>query len=193
MPLSTYHQNYADHSDEEIKKRAHIKEKELCSIFKHVSLKTSSEPVRVAIMGCGDKRFIGYHKKIFEQVLERMVEITTFDITIEHLLGEPLVFQHDCTLPFPNGFFDITYGHILLKFIETKKQLDVLINSFEALNSGGIAIHVCDWEEIKAPGPKLSDGLWAVPLGRWKDRLTKLGIEYKEVLLEYGLALVLIK
>lgn len=192
MELSTYHQKYADYSDEEIKKRADAKEQELASIFKEVSLSTDSDPVKLAVLGCGDKRFIAHHKRIFETVLKRNVEVSTFDISVDHLAGESNVFQYDCTLPLPNPPYDITFAHVLLKFIETEKQFDLLKNSFDALKSGGVATHVFDEEEIKATSPKLPDGLWAVPLEKWKHKLTELGIEYKEIPLKYGPALVLL-
>jgi len=192
MTLSTYHQKYVDQSDEELQRKADSKEQELASIFQEVSLNTDSDPVRLAVLGCGDKRFVALHKRIFEQVLKRNIEVTTFDITIDHLAGESNVFQHDCTLPLPNPPYDITYAHVLLKFIETEKQFDLLKNSFDALKSGGVAIHVFDEEEIKATSPKLPHDLWAVPLEKWKQKLTELGIEYMEIPLKYGPALVLL-
>lgn len=192
MPISTYHQKYADYSDEEIKKRADAKEQELASIFKKVLLSTDSDPVRLVVLGCGDKRFVTHHKRIFEQVLRKNVEVTTFDITIDHLIGESNVFQHDCTLPLPNLPYDITYAHVLLKFIEVGKQFDLLKNSFGALKPGGVAIHIFDEEEIKSTNPKLPDGLWPVPLDKWKQKLAELCVEYKEIPLKYGPALILL-
>lgn len=193
MTLSPYHQKYADLPDDELKRRADAKEQELASIFQEVSLNTDSDPVKLAVLGCGDKRFIAQHKRIFEQVLKRNVEVTTFDITIDHLAGEFNVFQHDCTLPLPNPPYDITYAHVLLKFIETEKQFNLLKNSYDALKSGGVAIHVFDEEEVKAMSPKLPDNLWAVPLEKWKQKLTELDIEYKVIPLKYGPALVLLR
>ena len=193
MPLSSYHQTYADLSDDEIKKRADAKEQELAVIFKESPLSTNSVLVRVAVLGCGDKRFVVHHKRIFEYVLGKNVEITTFDISIDHLQGETNVFQHDCTLPLPNPPYDITYGHVLLKFIETEKQFDLIKSSYDALKHGGVAIHCFDQEELMTKSPKLPDGLWAVPLDQWKEKLTKLGIKYKEISLKYGPALVLTK
>ena len=193
MTLSTYHQKYSNQSDEELKRRADAKEQELTSIFQEVSLSTDSDPVKLAVLGCGDKRFVAHHKRIFENVLKRNVEVTTFDINIDHLAGESNVFQHDCTLPLPNPPYDITFAHVLLKFIETEKQFDLLKNSFDTLKSGGVAIHVFDEEEIKATSPKLPDDLWAVPLEKWKQKLTELNIEYKEIPLKYGPALVLLR
>ena len=119
MTLSIYHQKYVEQNDDEIQHKADAKEQELASIFQEVSLNTDSDPVRLAVLGCGDKRFVAHHKRIFENVLKRNVEVTTFDITIDHLAGESNVFQHDCTLPLRNPPYDITYAHVLLKFIET--------------------------------------------------------------------------
>src|SRR3989339_300677 len=136
MTLSTYHQKYVDQSDEELQRKADSKEQELASIFQEVSLNTDSDPVRLAVLGCGDKRFVALHKRIFEQVLKRNIEVTTFDITIDHLAG--------------------------------------------------VSIHVFDEEEIKATSPKLPHDLWAVPLEKWKQKLTELGIEYMEIPLKYG-------
>lgn len=193
MTLSFYHQKYANQSDEEIKKRADVKEKELTEIFNEVSLNTNSNPISLAVLGCGDKRFIAHHKRIFEQVLKRKVEVTTFDINVDHFSGELNVFQHDCTLPLPNSPYDITYAHVLLKFIETEKQFDLLKNSFDALKPGGISIHCFDWDEIKAEETRLPDGLWPVPFQQWKQKLTEFGIDYKEIILEFGPALILLK
>lgn len=192
MALSKYHQKYADQSIDEIQRRADAKELELEMIFNEVSLNTKKNPIKVGILGCGDKRFVVQHKRIFENVLKRNVEIITFDITIDHLIGESNIFQHDCTLPLPNSPYDITYGHVLLKFIEPGKQFDLLKNSFEALKPAGLAIHVFDWDEIKSDSIILKDGLWKVPIEELKTKLTKNGIEYKEIDLKYGPALVLL-
>lgn len=122
MLLSLYHQKYANKSDDELALRASVKNKELGQIFDHTQLSTNSEIVRVAVMGCGDRRLIGYHEQYFKELLHRPVEVTTFDITIEHLKESKSVIQHDCALPLPNPPYDITYAHVLLKFIVTDKQ-----------------------------------------------------------------------
>lgn len=192
MALSKYHQKYADLPIDEIQRRVDAKELELEMIFNEVSLNTKENHIKVGVLGCGDERFIAQHKRIFENVLKRSVEITTFDITIDHLTGESNVFQHDCTLPLPNSPYDITYAHVLLKFIEPEKQFDLLKNSFEALKQGGLAIHIFDWDEIKSDSMKLNDNLWRVPIEELKAKLTKNGIEYKEISLKYGPALVLL-
>jgi len=193
MILSLYHQKYANQPDAEIKNRANEKRQELAAIFKQTQIKTAGETAKVAVIGCGDKRFIKYHKEIFESFIKRPVEIITFDITVDHLVGEKNVVQHDCTLPLPNGHFDITYAHILLRFIETEKQWDLIKNSYEALKSGGLAIHLLDKEDYETNEPKLSNGLFSVPLNEWRAKLDEQGITYKDVPVKYGLALVILK
>lgn len=193
MKLSSYHQKYFDQSDAEIQSKADAKAEELAVIFQKIALATDSNQVRVAILGCGDQRFIAHHQRIFAQTLKKEVEVNTFDITIDHLAGGPNVFRHDCTLPLPHPPYDITYAHVLMKFIATEKQFDLLQNSFTALLPGGVAIHVLDQEEINAAGPSLADGLWAVPLTQWKHKLTEHGIEYQEIPIKYGLALILLR
>ncbi|MBP7805081.1 MAG: class I SAM-dependent methyltransferase [Candidatus Pacebacteria bacterium] len=193
MALSPYHQKYTHQSDAEIENRANEKKLELSEIFAQVKLETTSDPVRIAVVGCGDKRFIQYHKEIFESFLQRAVEITTFDIVIEHLDGEENVIQHDCTLPFPGGPFDVAYAHVLLRFIETKKQWDLIKNSVDALKMGGLAIHLLDTEDYETETPMLSNGLFSVPLKKWEAKLDELGIEYRKIPVKYGLAFVVLK
>lgn len=190
MSLSAYHQSYSDLPDEEITNRAAAKEQELSLIFEQVNLETADDPTKIAVLGCGDKRFIPYHREIFATVLRRPVEIFTFDITIDHLLGEQNVICHDCTLAIPHGPFDITYAHVLLRFIDTDKQWDLIVSSYDALKKDGLAIHVMDEEDYRN---ELPERQFTVPWDRWKAKLDKGGIKYKEIPVPYGLAVVLIK
>lgn len=192
MALSVYHQKYASRSDEEIQRRLQVKEDELRIIFERMPFAIKSEVVKIAVLGCADQRMVKAHADIFTRILTKPVTIITFDITIEHLQGEEGVVKYDCTLPLPNAPYDITFAHVLLKFIETKKQWDVLKNSYEALASGGIAIHVLDKEDYGIPSLKLPDGYFSVSLQRWKERLDKEGIKYQTIPVKYGLALVLL-
>lgn len=193
MSLSQYHQKYVNQSNAEIDNRVNEKLAELAKIFKEVQLEVIEDIAKVAVLGCGDKRFVKYHKQMFEDFIKKPVELTTFDITIEHLLGEEGVMQHDCTLPLPDGPYDITFAHVLLKFIEIKKQLDVIKNSYDVLKTGGIAIHVMDKEDYETKETLLQNGQFSVPLDKWKVKLNELNIKYKEIPVKYGLALVLLK
>jgi hypothetical protein len=135
----------------------------------------------VAVFGCADKRLIQGHKVIFEKVLNKKVDLTTFDISIEHLLGEDNVYQHDCTYPLPNLTYDITYSHVLLKFIPTNKQLDLIKNSFSSLNSGGIAIHILDKADYETTDKKSYGKYFTIPLVDYKLELDNLNIKYMEI------------
>ena len=193
MQLSDYHQKYISYSDEEIRNRVREKRDELFLIFEQTKLNTESGTVRIAVLGCGDKRFIKYHKKIFQEFIKRPIEITTLDITVDHLKGGENVIKHDCTLSLPNVPFDITYAHVLLKFIETEKQWDLIKNSYDSLKSGGFAIYVMDKGDYEIKKKLLANGQFSVPLDRWKKQLSQLGIEYKEIPIKYGLAFIILK
>ena len=191
--MDTYHQKYASLPDEEIENRLNEKKQELTAIFNQIKFDVNKGVIKIAVLGCGDKRLIKGHKKIFEEILNKTIEIYTFDITIEHLQGEEGVVKHDCTLPLPNLPYAIAYAHVLLKFIETEKQWDLIENSYDALEDNGIAIHVFDKEDYETASEKLSDGYFSVPLNRWINKLGELGIKYQQIPLKYGIALVLIK
>jgi hypothetical protein len=191
VSLSKYHQKYSSLSGEEIQKRLKEKEQEPSLIFKEIDLKTRSDVARTAVLGCADRRLIAGHRAIFEKLLGRPVEITTFDISIDHLAGEGGVVQHDCTLPLPSGPYDITYAHVLLKFIETEKQWDLIKNSYKALKPDGLAIHVMDKEDYETAGSRLPGGYSPIPLKRWKKKLDGEGAKYTEIPVNYGLAFVI--
>lgn len=191
--MDKYHQKFAEQSDAEIQNKLNAKKDELLAIFKQIPFSSGKQTLSLAVLGCGDKRFVKGHKKIFEEVLGKEVEVTTFDITIEHLKGEERIVEHDCTLPIPKGHFTFTYAHVLLKFIPAEKQWDLIKNSYDALEGGGMAIHVLDKKDYESSGEKLPDGYFAVPLERWTEKLKEMGIRYHEIPVKYGLALVLLK
>jgi len=126
MAISSYHKKHINRSDEETNRRIFVKELELKKILSETNYKPGFDDIRIAVLGCADKRFVKLHKNIFEKLFEKNVELITFDITVEHLEGEENIIQHDVTTPIPNSPFDITFGHVLLKFIKTEKQWDVI-------------------------------------------------------------------
>ena len=71
--------------------------------------------------------------------------------------------------------------------------MDLIKNSYDALEPGGLAIHVLDKEDYETEELKLLNGLFSVPLDKWRAKLDELGIEYKNIPVKYGLALVIIK
>ncbi len=179
MALSHYHRNYGKRLSSQ--QRADIKERELRQVFSAVNYTPQLTSLRVAILGCADKCHVEAHQQIFEKLLDRPVELTTFDITTEHLTGEDGVIKHDLTKPILGGPYDIAFGHVLLKFIETGNQWNVLQNSYDVLRSPGIAIHVFDDEDVNADTIKQPDGRYSVPLGKWEQKLTEAGIKHKTI------------
>lgn len=181
MALSEYHRNYRARSDEELFRRSAMKERELARVFGSVPFVPVVSPVKVAVLGCADVRFVPAHRAIFKRLTGKPVELTTFDITVEHLAGEEGVIRHDLTEPLPGGPYDIAFGHVVLKFIEAGKQWDVLRNSYDVLRTGGLAIHVFDDEEVAAETARISRGGYAVPLKILKDRLSEAGIPFTDL------------
>ncbi|MBL8031551.1 MAG: hypothetical protein JNK33_04495 [Candidatus Doudnabacteria bacterium] len=184
MELSTYHQKYAAQPNAEIDKKILAKQSELEAVFSTLSPAFEQVPLKIAVLGCGDKRFVPKHRELFSFLLQKPIELTTFDITTDHLEGEDGVMRHDCTLPLPNGPYDITYAHVLLKFIEPTKQVDVLYNSHQALREHGLAIHVLDTQDYEGEHP-------LVNLATHKTFLQAKKIAFTEIPVHYGLALVL--
>ncbi|MFC1638697.1 methyltransferase domain-containing protein [Patescibacteria group bacterium] len=188
--LSNYHMRQAALPDQEIESRVGYKKEELDAAFAQLAPDSEGEPATVAVLGCADPRYVPLHRKMFEQLLGRPVDLTTYDIAVEHLEGAEGVVEHDCTEPLPGGPFDIAFAHVLLKFIETEGQWDVIENAHAALKPGGLAVFVFDEADFGEAGEKTDDGGWAVPLEQWKEQLGEASIEFAEVPVQYGLVLV---
>ncbi|HEY4474691.1 MAG TPA: hypothetical protein VJC06_02110 [Candidatus Paceibacterota bacterium] len=181
MTVSNYHQKHINRSDEEIIRRIFVKELELKKILLETNYKPEFEIVRVAVLGCADKRFVKLHKLIFEKVLQKPVELITFDITTEHLGGEENVIQHDITTPILNGPFDITFGHVVLKFIQTNKQWNVIKNAYNVLCSPGLGIFVFDLEDVTTEKSIQADGYFSVSIETYKQKLVEENIKFKDL------------
>jgi ribosomal protein S18 acetylase RimI-like enzyme len=178
VELSPYHQKYLNRTSKDIAEIITDKEFELKQIFDAIKYLPTKPQLKIAVLGCGVKYFVEAHKIIFKKLLKVDVDITTFDLTINHLIGEEGIVQHDCVLPLPDGPYDIIYSSILLKFIATEKQWDVLINSYKALNDGGIAIHLLGDENANAIDRKL--GYNDVPLHKLRDKINRAHFKFKE-------------
>ena len=73
---------------------------------------------------------------------------------------------------------------MLLKFIEKEKQWDVIKNSFDALKESGIAIHILDKEDYESRDVSINEKV---------KKLKELNIDFIEIEINYGKALVLQK
>ena len=70
---------------------------------------------------------------------------------------------------------------------------ELIKNSYDALKSGGFAIHVMDKEDYETKEILLPNGQFAVPLERWKEQLNQIDAKYKEIPVKYGLAFIILK
>ncbi|MCA9309172.1 hypothetical protein KC973_02250 [Candidatus Saccharibacteria bacterium] len=184
MQLDQYHQQYADKSDDELAKRLAEKKDELERVVAAVGTQLSGD-IHVAVMGCGDARFVDGHQTIFSEVFGAPATIFTFDITIDHLAGKEGVTQHDCTEPLPGGPYQISYAHVLLRFIPEEQQYAVVQNSIDCLADNGLAIHVLDPDDYEEGGKVAYESILK--------QLGEADIDYTEVSLNIGKALVVKK
>lgn len=190
MELNDYYANYGNLPDDDIARRILEKENELIAIFEKAKPVIRNE-AKIAILGCADKRLVKGHKIIFEKTLQSPATIYTFDIDVKHLEREENIIQHDCTTELPNAPYNIIYSQVLLKFIETIKQWDIIYNSYKALAEGGLAMHIFDKEDYD---PDSDSGVYYhVPLKDILKSLDEEKIKHLEVPLKYGIALVLFK
>lgn len=178
--LKKHHQEYAARSNEKVGRRVKIKRAILAKILKVTEYKTSSDPIKIAVLGVSDKRYVKHHKRLFEEALMKDVEMRTFDIVTDHLKGEENIVQHDVTKPLPGGPFDIVLAHALLKFIEVEKQWQVIKNSYDALGKPGLVMHIFHRAEFRDTS-QLKEWQYAVPIERWVKKLEEEKIKFKRL------------
>lgn len=181
--VTEYHLQYAKKSDAEILHRAWIKEVQLRQIFATVGLPQFSRPVvNVAVLGSADARLVPQHDRIFSAIFAKPVALTTFDLTVEHLQAASGVMQHDVTTPLPGGPYDLVYSDILIRFIEPAKQLDVVMNAWNALAPGGVAIHIFLMEDFHTEMQKeKTPGVQPIDFNQLQLKLNEKHIFYTEV------------
>jgi hypothetical protein len=181
--LTEYHNKRQTLTDADIAERLLWKETELKQIFSVAKPEFLSEIIKVAVLGCADRRLVPGHKEIFQKLLGKKVDITTFDITLEHLQGAENVVKHDCALPLPGQPYNITYDQLLVKFMPPEKQWEVLMNAYNALASGGIAIHLM---YINGKARKDTQQFYDVPLEDFLSKLTSANIPHQKFQVKTG-------
>lgn len=181
--LSAYHEQYLGKSDEEIAHRVKIKDRQLRQTFATTGLPSFVAPtVRIAVLGCGDRRYVTLHRRLFEDIFGKPVEVATFDAVTEHLQGEAGVVRHDATEPLPGGPFDLIYADALVRFVDPARQYDVLKNAYDALAPGGIAVVTFDKHDYDPPpGYKPVPGTNPVDLSALQYELAEDGIVFLAV------------
>ncbi len=178
MDLFEYHQRYVTLSQENILHGLQAKEYQLGQVFSQLNLTFNENSLRIAILGCADKRFVKGHQELFGRLLYKPLELTTFDINTDHLNGENRIIKHDCTKPLPQAPYNVIFSHILLKFIPENQQWSVIKNSYDALKSGGVALHFMDVGGKSLPTSMLKEGFNKVILDVIKNKLKESSIKF---------------
>lgn len=147
--LSLHYKEYGSQPDSWVNNMAVTKRSIVAHILSETSLAMQHIPVRVVVLGASDKRYVPIHKKIFEELLGSEVDMKTLDLDTHHLDGTEGVIEHDVTKPFPKVPYDIVFSHELMKFLSADEQKHVVINSYNALREGGLAMHIMHEPSIK--------------------------------------------
>ena len=185
--LQAHYKEYASQSDAWVRNMAVTKR----SIMRYVLASTELQspiqsailPVRIAVLGASDKRYIPIHERIFSDLLHRNVQVTTFDIDLEHLAGSPGAMEHDVTRPFPNPPYKIVFSHELMKFLTPEEQLQAMKNSYGALAYTGLAMHIMHAPSIKGTS-ELRAWQYRVNPDVLLEQLQRDGIPSKKVVFE---------
>jgi hypothetical protein len=141
----------------------------------------TKEQLMIAVVGVPDRRMISSYAAAFERLLEKPSAIVVFDKITDHLMGMPTVVKHDAVEPFPIKPFNIVYSHDLLRFIKRENQIKVLINSYDSLDQGGLAVHILDEETYATNEERLPDMWYSVNLQDIRKRLSESNIPLIEV------------
>lgn len=148
--LLRHYAEYAGQPDSWVSNMAVTKESIVGHVLAAARFMLPTSPVRVAVLGASDPRYITLHKQIFEKLTGKNVQMNTLDIDTEHLKGGEGALLHDVTVtPFPGSPYSIVFSHELMKFLTAEEQIKTLCNSYTALDSGGIAMHIMHEPSIK--------------------------------------------
>lgn len=103
-------------------------------IFKH-------EPIRIAVLGCADARYIPYYEKTFPAFFGKKIHLDIYDTVTAHLPEQDNVIAHDCTKTLPQTY-DFVYSHILLNFLDAAAQAELLKSAESSLTPRGKVLHI---------------------------------------------------
>lgn len=148
--LQAHYKEYENQSDEWVGNMEITKKSIIKYILNTIKFRTSTEPIKVTILGASDKRYLSIHKKIFEEILKKKIQIITFDFEVNHLGGgSKNVICQDLTKTFSNSPHDIIFSHELMKFLTPGNQIKMIKNSYNALSNNGLAMHIIHTPSIK--------------------------------------------
>ncbi len=147
--LQAHYREYASQPDAWVSNMAITKESIVRYVLAATEYQPPIEPVRIAVLGASDKRYLPIHEQIFRHLLQRDVHVTTLDIDIEHLARQQGTVEHDVTQSFPMSPYNVVFSHELMKFLTAEEQLQAMKNSYAALADNGLAMHIMHAPSIK--------------------------------------------
>lgn len=148
--LKAHYAEYASQPDEWVENMEATKRSIVEQVLELMKFEDSSDSLKVVVLGASDKRYIPIHQRVFENATHRSIQMSTLDADADHLGGESdAVILHDVTNPFPDAPYNIVFSHELMKFLTPEEQLQTIINSYQALAQGGLAMHILHEPSIK--------------------------------------------
>lgn len=148
--LADHYSEYAAQSDAWVANMKRTKLSIVEHVLRYAHFKPENTCLRIVVLGASDKRYIPIHEKVFSESTNKEIALVTFDLDPNHLGGtSSSVIHHDVTQAFPGEPFDIVFSHELMKFLTSEEQLKTMVNSYQALCQGGIAMHVIHEPSIK--------------------------------------------
>lgn len=141
--LANHYAEYAAQSDEWVSNMEKTKHSIVRHVLNAAGFHSDKDKLNVAVLGASDKRYIPIHERVFAESTKKEIALITFDLDPKHLGGASTnVILHDVTQPFPGELFDIVFSHELMKFLGPEEQLKTIVNSYQALCQGGVAMHI---------------------------------------------------
>lgn len=151
--LQAHYKEYASQPNEWVENMKITKKFIVRYVIKAMKFKPIAESVKVVVLGASDKRYIPIHKRIFEEILKKTIQMTTFDVDVNHFGGKSeSVVKHDVTKAFPGTPYNIIFSHELMKFLTPEEQILAMKNSYYALSDHGLAMHIMHVPSIKGTG-----------------------------------------
>lgn len=148
--LKNHYKEYASQPDEWVENMEATKRSIVEQVLEIMKFETNTDPIKIAVLGASDKRYISIHQRVFENAVQREIQMSTLDIDTNHLGGtSDDVVLHDVTKPFPDAPYAIIFSHELMKFLTPEEQLHSIENSYQALAQNGLAMHILHEPSIK--------------------------------------------
>ncbi len=189
MPLSketlaAHYAEYASQPDEWVNNMEKTKRSIVEQVLRAANFKVGGEPVKVAVLGASDKRYIPIHQRVFHDAVKHAIDMKTFDVDTNHLGGESTTeVKHDVTQPFPDAPYAIVFSHELMKFLTPEEQLATIKNSYQALDENGLAMHILHEPSIKGTS-ELREWQYRVSPDGLIKQLQKAGIHATKIVLD---------